>query len=232
MQTVSRKDFIEAELQTVRISTIPTMVVTANGQVLVKGEATENVREMDLFLKVMLLENTPAVLSLGKLCENLCTVTIGPVHLLKKWQENSLRHIKLCTIPCPWFINEFFHFNFSSTYFTPSPQETELSDTEIPAIRRSGSTDELARGDPLHESTETENLEKMTMTKNCRVITCKVCQIGYRSSSMDWLMKVFQNIETLPVLLMSDVWSREQKWYRVNTTCLFTSRKTGIAMYV
>ena len=32
---------------------------------------------------------------------------------------------------------------------------------------------------------------------------------------MDWLMKVFQNIDTLPVLLMNHLWSREQKWYRV-----------------
>ena len=28
-------------------------------------------------------------------------------------------------------------------------------------------------------------------------------------------MKVFQNTETLPVLLMNFLWSREQKWYRV-----------------
>ena len=30
-----------------------------------------------------------------------------------------------------------------------------------------------------------------------------MCQIGYRSSSIDGLMKVFQNIEMLPVLLMN-----------------------------
>ena len=28
-------------------------------------------------------------------------------------------------------------------------------------------------------------------------------------------MKVFQNIETLPVLIMNYFWGREQKWYRV-----------------
>ena len=39
-------------------------------------------------------------------------------------------------------------------------------------------------------------------------------------------MKVFQNIETLPVLLMNSLWSRKHKWYRANTTFLLTSQKT------
>ena len=37
------------------------MVMKANGEVLAKEEATENVRELDLFVTVMLRENTPAV---------------------------------------------------------------------------------------------------------------------------------------------------------------------------
>ena len=49
---------------------------------------------------------------------------------------------------------------------------------------------------------------------------------------MYWLMNVFQNIETLPVLLLNYFWSREQKWYRVNTIFLFISRKSGIATSV
>ena len=43
--------------------------MTANGKVLAKEEAKENVREKDEFATVMLLEKTQAVLSLGKLCE-------------------------------------------------------------------------------------------------------------------------------------------------------------------
>ena len=67
---VSRKDLNSAELETVRISKSPTTVVTANGEVLTNGEATVYVRELDLFVTVMLLEDAPAVLSLGKLCED------------------------------------------------------------------------------------------------------------------------------------------------------------------
>ena len=40
----------------------PTTVLTANGEVLTKGESTVYVRELDLFVTVMLLEDTLAVL--------------------------------------------------------------------------------------------------------------------------------------------------------------------------
>ena len=44
--------------------------MTANGEVQTREEATVYVKELDLFVTVMLLEETPAVLSLGKLCED------------------------------------------------------------------------------------------------------------------------------------------------------------------
>ena len=47
-----------------------TTAVAANVEMQTKEEATVYVRELDLFVTVMLLKNTPAVLSLGKLCEN------------------------------------------------------------------------------------------------------------------------------------------------------------------
>ena len=52
-----------------RTSRSPTPVITANGEVQTREEATVYVKQLDLFVKVMLLEETPAVLSLGKLCE-------------------------------------------------------------------------------------------------------------------------------------------------------------------
>ena len=66
----SRKDLNSTELETVKVSKNPTTVVTARGEVHTKEEATADVRELDLFVTVMLLEDTPAVLSLGKLCED------------------------------------------------------------------------------------------------------------------------------------------------------------------
>ena len=61
MYTVSKKDLNKAELETVRMSKSPTMVATGNREVPAKEEATVFVREVDLFSKVMLGENTLAV---------------------------------------------------------------------------------------------------------------------------------------------------------------------------
>ena len=55
--------------KTMRTSRNPTTVMTGNGEVQTRREATENVKELDLFVTVVLLEEIPAVLSLGKLCE-------------------------------------------------------------------------------------------------------------------------------------------------------------------
>ena len=68
MHMISKKDLNSAELETVTTSSSPTTVITANGEVQTHQEATVHVKELDIFLTVKVLENTPAVLSLGKLC--------------------------------------------------------------------------------------------------------------------------------------------------------------------
>ena len=70
MHMLSRKDLKTAEVETVRVSQSPTTVVTANGEMQINDEATVYVNELDIFLKAKLHEDTPAVLSLGKLCED------------------------------------------------------------------------------------------------------------------------------------------------------------------
>ena len=69
MHMVSEKDLNSAELETMRTSRSPTTVMTAKGEVRTNKEATVYVKQLDLFVTVMLLQETPAVLSLGKLCE-------------------------------------------------------------------------------------------------------------------------------------------------------------------
>ena len=69
MHMLNRKDLNSAELETVRVSESLTKVVTANGEVHTKEEATVCVKELDFFVTEKLLEDTPAVLSLGKLCQ-------------------------------------------------------------------------------------------------------------------------------------------------------------------
>ena len=56
-------------MDTLTKSCSPTIVITANGEVQTHEEATAHVKELDIFLTMKVLENTPAVLSLGKLCD-------------------------------------------------------------------------------------------------------------------------------------------------------------------
>ena len=55
MHMVSEKDLNSAELETMRTSRSPTTVMTANGEVQTREEATVYVKQLDFFVKVMLL---------------------------------------------------------------------------------------------------------------------------------------------------------------------------------
>ena len=69
MHMISKKDLSNAEMDTLTKSCSPTIVITANGEVQTREEAIVYVKELDIFLTMKVLENTSAVLSLGKLCD-------------------------------------------------------------------------------------------------------------------------------------------------------------------
>ena len=69
MHVISKKDLSDAEMDTLTKSCSPAIAITANGEVQTHEEATVYVKELDIFLTMKVLENTPAVLSLGKLCD-------------------------------------------------------------------------------------------------------------------------------------------------------------------
>ena len=69
MHMISKKDLNSAEMDTLTKSCSPTIVITANGEVQTHEEAIVYVKELDISLTMKVLENTPAVLSLGKLCD-------------------------------------------------------------------------------------------------------------------------------------------------------------------
>ena len=70
MHMLSRSDLNSAERETVRVSRNPATVVAANGEVQTNEEATVCVYDLGLFLTVHILEDEPAVPSIGKLCED------------------------------------------------------------------------------------------------------------------------------------------------------------------
>ena len=109
----------------------------------------------------MLLEETPAVLSLGNLCEDHgfsdhWTSGQKP-HLTKKEQENWLQYIKLCAIRSLWFVYKFLSnaHTYIIIFITVFRIWFDVNRyTESPVPERSGSTSEELRGNPLHKPTE------------------------------------------------------------------------------
>ena len=69
MHVISKKDLDSAEIDTLTTSRSPTTVITPNREVQTHEEATVYVKELEKFLTMKVLENAPAVLSLGKLCD-------------------------------------------------------------------------------------------------------------------------------------------------------------------
>ena len=105
MHMLSRKDLNSAELETGRVSRNPPTVVTASGEVQTKKEATVHVHDLEWFVTVQIREDTPAVLSLGKLCEDhgySYEWTSGQKpQLTKNGKNNFVQYGKCRTDCCP-----------------------------------------------------------------------------------------------------------------------------------
>ena len=151
MHMVSKKDLNSAELETLRTSRSATTVMTANGEVQTRDEATVYVKELDLFVPVMLLEETPAVLSLGKFCEdhgytNHWTSGQKP-HLIRNGKRIDCNIANYVPFVVPGLSTSSF------TTPTPTSSSSSLQDsvfdvnryTENPVPERSGSASEELR---------------------------------------------------------------------------------------
>ena len=228
MHMLSRRDLNSAELETVRVSKSPTTVVAANGEVQTKEEATVYVRGLDFFVTVKLLEDAWAVLSLGQLCEDH-----GHSYEWTSGQEPQLikdgRRIKCSTenhvpIVVPG-LSTISSSSATPTTLTSVPQEA-VTPTLHPASTRSESASRTVRRSPSHEPAETENTTKMETTRPCGETRCVICQKGYKNLRRILWIKVLQLMGTHPrVLLLNQLQSCEEKWYRTITVFVLTSRR-------
>ena len=103
------------------------MVITANGEVQTHEEATVYVKELYIFVTMKVLENTPAVLSLGKLCdENGYSYEwiIGQKpHLIKNGVRIQCNTENFVPIVVPGLSTSSSSGSHHSTSMTPSRQE-------------------------------------------------------------------------------------------------------------
>ena len=111
MHMISNKDLNSAELETVTASRSPTTVFTANGEV----------QTHDIFLTVKVLEDTPAVLSLGKLCGehgySYEWINGQKTHHFK-WFSNTVQYGKFRSSRGFWFIYNSFKLVYLNIHDT------------------------------------------------------------------------------------------------------------------
>ena len=124
MHMISKKDLNSAEMDTLTTSRSPTMVITANGEVQTHEEAIVCVKELDIFLTLEVLENTPAVLSLGKLCDengySYEWINGQKTHLIKNGIRIQCNTEKFVPIVVPGLSTSSSSSLPSSTSVTPS----------------------------------------------------------------------------------------------------------------
>ena len=129
MHMISKKDLNAAEMDTLTTSRSPTTVMTANGEVQTYEEATFHVKEFDIFLTVKVLEDTPAVLSLGKLCDEhgySCEwINDQKPHLIKNGIRIQCNTENFVPIVVPGLSTSSSLSLPSSTSMTPSRQEID-----------------------------------------------------------------------------------------------------------
>ena len=128
MHMISKKDLSNAEMDTLTKSCSPTIVITANGEVQTHEEATVYVKELDIFLTMKVLENTPAVLSLGKLCDDngysYEWINGQKPHLIKNGIRIPCNTENFVPIVVPGFSTSSSSSSHLSTSMTPSRQES------------------------------------------------------------------------------------------------------------
>ena len=129
MHMISKKDLNSAEMDTLTKSCSPTIVVSANGEVQTHEEAAVCVKELDIFLTMKVFEDTPAVLSLGKLCDEhgySCEwINSQKSHLIKNGIRIQCITENIVQIVVPGLSTSSSSSLLSSTSMTPSRQEID-----------------------------------------------------------------------------------------------------------
>ena len=148
MHMISRKDLSDAEMDTLTKSCSPTTVITANGEVQTHEEATVYVKELEKLLTMKVLENTPAVLSLGKLCDengySYEWIDGQKPHLIKNGIRIQCSTENLVPIVVPGLSTSASSSSHPSTSMTPSREErhcstSSSSSSSSPSTTSSGS---------------------------------------------------------------------------------------------
>ena len=129
MHMISKNDLNSTELETLTTSRSPTTVIPGNSEVQTHEEATVYVEELDIFLTMKVLEDTPAVLSPGKLCDehrySYEWITFQKPHLIENGIRTQCNTENFVPIVVPGLSTSSSSSLPSSTSMAPSRQEID-----------------------------------------------------------------------------------------------------------
>ena len=214
MHMISKKDLSDAEMDTLTKSCGPTIVITANGEVQTHEEATAYVKELDIFLTMKVLENTPAVRSLGKLCDDngysYEWINGQKPPLIENRIRIQCNTENFVPIVVPGLSTSSSSGSYHSTSRTPSRQErhcstssssssSSLTVSEIQTTERRDQTESDISSVPV------SSFHVDDRTEAIRYLPTQVAQVlksrsGCKNSWKNWWMMKFLNAEThMPV---------------------------------
>ena len=199
MHMLSRKDLNSAEMETAGSLKVRRRLSPANGEVQTKEEATVYVKELDLFVTVKLLEDTPAVLSLGKLCEDQ-----RYSHVWTSGQKPQLtkdgRRTK-CSTETYVPVVVLGLSTGSSSSATPTSPTSVPQEAVIPTLHPAST-----RSETVAWTSRNRKQTTMETTRPYGETRCVICQKNF---GIIFWMKVFQLVGTHPrVLLVNQLQSR------------------------
>ena len=177
MHMLSKSDLSSEEMETLRRSRSPTVVVTADGEVQTNEEAKVYVHDLGLFVTVQLLEDTVAVLSLGKSAKNTDTLMSGSAvkkpRLTKDGKEIICKTDNFVSLVVPGLSSS------SGTSSSSTSASRDLSSSGAAAERR----DDPAPGNWSEDKPSNPNPKiKRGMTIEIRTTVCEIFLNGWRSA--------------------------------------------------
>ena len=124
MHMISKKDLSDAEMDTLTLSCSLTIVIIANGEVQTHEEAIVYVKELDIFLTMKVLEDTPAVSSLGKALRCYVWINGQKTDLIQNGIRIQCNTENFVPIVVPGLSASSSSGSYQSTSRTPARQES------------------------------------------------------------------------------------------------------------
>ena len=198
-----------------------TVVLTANGEVYTHEEAQVFVHDLHLFVTVQLLEETPEVLSLGKLCEDHrysyeCVSGQKP-RLTKDGKSIICKTDNFVPLVVPGL-----SANSGSALSSTSPSQDSLrreveiaagdsmrpasSSSSSPSLKRS---DEIAPRRGCKSTPKTQNRRKKRITGGIRTTLWQIFLSGWRSSKKIWWTQTCLHPH---IVLRNQIYNILRKW--------------------